>query len=90
MKCGDCLHNGRRSLCESCKQMQKQGIWKWEIDNGCRRIRCPWCGKSLTFDFYGCRNPYRFCPYCGKQMIGTEEELFGKEEGATDEEKQGV
>lgn len=69
MNCKECYHNGYKAMCDACKQMRKEGRWKWEIDNGNRVIRCPDCGGGLSFGAYFYENPYNFCPYCGNRMI---------------------
>ena len=77
MNCRECYHRGYQAMCDACKRMQKEGRWKWEIDTGNRVIRCPDCGGGLSFPAYRYKNDYRFCPYCGKQMIaGTQTTLF--------------
>ena len=69
MNCKECCHNGYKAMCDACKHMQKEGRWKWEIDNGNRVIRCPDCGGGMIFGAYRYTNPFMFCPYCGHQMI---------------------
>ena len=70
MKCSDCIDRDRHaSTCPACRRMQAEGRWTWELDNGCRRMRCPDCGRGMELPAYLDENPYRFCPYCGHQMI---------------------
>ena len=73
MKCSDCLDGNHSLICEACKRMQNEGRWQWEIDTGCRIIRCPDCGGGMRFGMYRYENPFRFCPYCGHQMIQGEQ-----------------
>ena len=69
LNCKDCHHNGYTVMCDACKKMQTEGRWLWEIDTGNRLIRCPDCGGGMSFNGYRYSNPYKFCPYCGHQMI---------------------
>jgi len=74
MNCNDCIDRNRReSTCHYCEKMQAESRWIWELDNGCRRMRCPDCGGAMTLPAYAEKNPYRYCPYCGQQMIQGEQ-----------------
>ena len=82
MNCSMCLDGRSKEACEACKRMQAESDWKWEIDNGCRLIRCPYCDHALVLGAYVYKNWHRFCSYCGKQLIrGEQIGLF--EEGNT-------
>lgn len=71
MNCRECGHyyDNPKTMCNACKRMQAEGLWKWEIDNGNRVIRCSKCDRGMAFGYYFYTNPYRFCPYCGERMI---------------------
>ena len=75
MNCRECGHywDEQKVMCEACRKMRAGSLWKWEIDNSNRMIRCPDCGGGLVFGYYQYTNPYKFCPYCGKQMIVQEQ-----------------
>lgn len=74
MRCNDCIwFYNHDKTCSACRQMQAEGSWVWEIDNGNRLIRCPDCGGAMVFPDYQDKNHYRFCPYCGKQRIQGEQ-----------------
>lgn len=82
MNCNECAARERKTICEACRKMQQESTWKWEIDTGNRLIRCPDCGKALSFPFFGYSNPYNFCPYCGKRRITHEQISLLKDMGA--------
>ena len=69
MNCKECYQHGRPDVCSACKRMQQESRWLWEIDVGNRVIRCPDCGGGLSFPAYGYKMNYRYCPYCGHQMV---------------------
>ena len=72
MKCSDCLkynRNDSKVFCEICRENQQCGDWIWYIDNGHRHVRCPACGFGLPIDFYAYKNPYKFCPGCGRRNL---------------------
>ena len=57
--------------------MQKEGRWKWEVDNGQRICRCPECGFGNLIGAYVYENPYKYCASCGSRMIpGKQVSLF--------------
>ena len=71
MKCTECIAYFREQpeICTACKKMQKESEWDWEIDTGNRRVRCPECGHALSIGLWCYSMPYRFCAWCGKQMV---------------------
>ena len=73
MNCNDCLDGTSQAACDACRRMQAEGQWIWEIDNGCRMIRCPYCDHGFTIGAYFYENWHRFCSYCGKQLIEGEQ-----------------
>ena len=66
MRCADCLQGTSAAACAACREMQAEGDWRWEIDNGQRMIRCPDCDFGLLIGYYVYKNPYRYCPGCGR------------------------
>ena len=42
--------------------------WQYDEDTECVMCRCPECGGRLLIGLYQYSNPYRFCPYCGKEL----------------------
>ena len=78
MKCSQC-NNKFAAVCEECKKMQKEGSWKWEIDNGTRIIRCPVCGFGQMLGAYQYTNPYKYCASCGRKMIEDKGEAKGND-----------
>lgn len=73
MNCNKCLQGTSEKACRACREMQQEGSWVWEIDNGQRIVRCPECGFSQLISSYTYRNPYRYCAGCGKKMISSEQ-----------------
>ena len=73
MNCKECYLRDRKTHCESCKRMQAEGGWLWEIDNGNRIIRCPYCGHGFPISAFAYENWHRYCAYCGKQLIHGEQ-----------------
>lgn len=69
LNCKDCIQGTGPKVCEACREMQQEGRWLWEIDNGHRICRCPECGFGNIIHAYTYRNPFRYCAGCGKQMI---------------------
>jgi len=68
LKCSECCDGKSSRMCTACKAMQEESNWKWELDNGCRRIRCPKCDFALTFGAWRYENPFNFCPGCGEKL----------------------
>lgn len=68
LKCSDCCDGKSGALCTACKAMRAESKWIWELDNGCRRIRCPECGFAQTFGAWRYENPFNFCAGCGERM----------------------
>ena len=73
MNCNDCCDGTSKEACEACKRMQAEGDWIWYIDVGSRHVRCPYCGSGYLVGAYKYKNNYRFCAYCGKQLIKGEQ-----------------
>lgn len=80
MRCADCCDGTSKAACEACRRMQAEGEWLWEIDEGNRKIRCPYCGGGEDVGPWVYENRRRFCSYCGKELIhGKQVSMF--EEG---------
>lgn len=73
MNCSNCVAKGRESICEACKRMRAESRWIWEIDTGNRHVRCPECNHALSISLWCYELPYRYCAWCGKQMVNGEQ-----------------
>ena len=69
LNCNDC--NDR--ACSTCKQMQTESDWLYEIDTGSRMCKCPQCGGRMWIGAFTYKNPYKYCPYCGRKNIKHEQ-----------------
>lgn len=76
MKCTDCRAHDREQpeICQACKKMQAETEWNWEIDTGVRYVRCPDCKHAFSLSLWCYSMPYRFCAWCGKKMIVSEQQ----------------
>jgi hypothetical protein len=70
MNCRECSAYGRNQpeICTACKEMQQNGEWIWEIDNGQRVCRCPDCGFGNILSLWAYKNPFNYCGGCGKHL----------------------
>jgi len=75
VKCSDCVgyYREQPEICVACKKMRAESDWQMEIDTGNRMLRCPDCEHGYPLHIWQYSNPYRYCPWCGKQRVHGEQ-----------------